>query len=421
MSARAAYGIRWLAGLALVALTATALAAPASNRSGKRAGAKRDTVLVRIGNETITPSVVQRRLDELPEGARSNFTSPEGRQRLLERLVEERVWLHAALKHGLSQRADVKKQIEQQRRDLLIRTYVNEVMAAKPAPADSDARIYYQAHLEEYKVPATVAISHIQLKSEAEAKRVKQTAMRKGQDWRKLVAQYSADTLTKKNGGVLGSVTAEGLFATLGAQPELANMAFALPESAIGGPTRTDRGWHVIRVEQKREAGMRTFDQMRSAILRQLATQRSQDFYQEQLQKARKELGVRPDSAAIKSFVSQRKTAREMFNEAQAAGPPSTRIEAYRSLLRDYPTSEVGPQAQFMIGFIHSEELKDYDGAETAFRALLAQYPKSELASSAQWMIDHMRTEDVPSFMNLESDSLGAAQASEARSGSGKP
>lgn len=55
-----------------------------------------------------------------------------------------------------------------------------------------------------------------------------------------------------------------------------------------------------------------------------------------------------------------------------------------------------------MVGFIHSEELKDHDGAERVFRELLQRYPKSELASSAQWMVDHMRTEDVPEFLKSD-------------------
>jgi hypothetical protein len=58
-----------------------------------------------------------------------------------------------------------------------------------------------------------------------------------------------------------------------------------------------------------------------------------------------------------------------------------------------------------MIGFIYSEELRQYEDAEKAFRKLLARYPKSELVPSAQWMVEHMRTEDAPNFLNLEADS----------------
>src|SRR5262249_50621323 len=150
----------------------------------------------------------------------------------------------------------------------------------------------------------------------------------------------------------------------------------------------------------------------------QMSSQRSNDFYNAQLESAKKALGVRADSTAILAFVNQKKDARQMFKEAQEAGPAEKRIEAYRALLREYPESDVAPQAQFMIGFIHSEELKDYSGAEREFRALLARYPKSELAASAQWMVDHMRSEDAPAFMNLEGDSTKGAATGKAAKGS---
>src|SRR5258705_4110534 len=115
---------------------------------------------------------------------------------------------------------------------------------------------------------------------------------------------------------------------------------------------------------------------MRQQVSRQMASQRSQEFYKDKLESARRSLGVKPDSSAIKGFISIRKTPREEFNEAQALGPPEARIEAYRELLEQHPDSDVSPQAQFMIGFIYSEELKKYDQAEAAFRELLKRYPK---------------------------------------------
>jgi len=83
-------------------------------------------------------------------------------------------------------------------------------------------------------------------------------------------------------------------------------------------------------------------------------------------------------------------------------------VDAYRQVVENYPDSDVTPQAAFMVGFIQSEELKDYDAAQKSFQTLLARYPKSELAASARWMLDHMRSENAPNFMNLEGDSTAA-------------
>ena len=392
----------WL-GLTLAVMGAEGATARRPARTAKKPGAGTDSVLVRIGKEAITSGDVQRRIDALPEQFRANYATPEGRQQLLDRMVEERVWLVLANQAGVAARPQIKQQLEQQRRDLLVRTYINEMMVQSPAPSDSEARLYYDAHLTDYKVPATVTVRHIQSKTESDAKREVNWA--RTQDWNTLVKRYSTDSLTRTTGGSLGTVTREGVFASIGSQPALAESAMALGDGKVGGPYKTDKGWHVLKVDAVKPESVRPFDQVKPSIVRQLGSQRSQEFYKRHLEEARKSLGVTADSAAIKGFVSQRKSAQEMFNEAQALTAPDARIAAYRRLLAAHPDSDVAPKAQFMVGFIYSEELKNFDEAEAAFKELLRRYPKAELAPSAQWMLGHMRSEEAPAFINMDSDS----------------
>jgi peptidyl-prolyl cis-trans isomerase C len=376
-------------------------------KTGKAVAARAaDTseVLVRIGGETITSEDVRKRLEEIPETARQTFTTPAGRQQLLERIVEERVWLMTALREGVAERPQVQQQLAQQRREILIRTYLNEAMSANPALTDSQARVYYDEHPGDFRTPASVSLRHIQTKTETQARQALKLAQG-GQDWAKLVQKFSADSLTRAQAGALGTVMRDGPVGALGRQPALAESAFAIGAGKVGGPFKTDRGWHVIKVDEVHLESTRPFETVRPMILRQIGTQRGQEFYRKLLEEARRELGVTPDSAAIKRFVSQKRDARETFKAAQELGPPTERIAAYRALVAEYPDSEVSPQAQFMIGFIYSEELKNYDEAEQAFRELLKRYPRSELAGSARWMVDHMRSQEAPPFQLSEADS----------------
>src|SRR5262249_2722017 len=157
-------------------------------------------------------------------------------------------------------------------------------------------------------------------------------------------------------------------------------------------------------------------------IVRQIGQPRSQEYYRKRLAQEKASLGFALDSTAVREFVAQKKTAQELFREGQEAGAPTARIAAYQRLLQDYPDSDVSPQAQFMIGFIFSEELKNYDEAEKAFRQVVSRYPKSELVESAHWMIEHMRSEDAPNFNNMGADSsAGAAHAAGGKRTSDKP
>ncbi|MCD6589189.1 MAG: tetratricopeptide repeat protein [Candidatus Fermentibacteraceae bacterium] len=69
---------------------------------------------------------------------------------------------------------------------------------------------------------------------------------------------------------------------------------------------------------------------------------------------------------------------------------PETAVVYFKLFLERYPENERCDQAQFLIGFTFSEQIKDYDAAREAFGVLVADYPQSELADDAQWMIDNM-------------------------------
>jgi len=418
-----------LACVMLAALAAGAVvAAPRKAATTRRAVAAKpaavvndsDRVLVRIGAEGITPRMLATRLQELPEQYRAQYSTPEGKRQLLDRLIEEKAWMRDAEANGVTRRPDVVLQLEAQRRDLILRTWVQEIMAKNPAPSDSEATAYYQAHLDEWRTPGTVTMKHIQLKTEADARRVLGLARTKGQDWDRLAKTWSQDTLTRNAGGALGTTTREGGFASLGAQPALAESAIALGTGAIGGPYRTDKGWHVIKVDNVREESVRDFDQVRSFIVRQLQQERTQRFYQEQVEAVKQRYKVVSDSSAVDRWLSARKSARELFQEAQSIPDAPSRIDAYRRIVDEYPDADVTPQALFMVGFIHSEELRDFDAAERVFRELLQKYPSSELATSAQWMVDHMRTETVPDFMHTDSTATGEKKPATKGTG-GKP
>ena len=162
--------------LLLGALPCPAGAVPArvarKSKAARPAAADTSRVLFHVGDQVVTTEDVRQRLEEIPEAARATFTTPEGRQQLLDRIVEERVWLLSAVRSGVPDRPQVKQQLAQSRRDLLIRTYLNEVMAGNPAPTDSEVSAYYAAHGSDYRTPASVTLRHIQTATESQARQV---------------------------------------------------------------------------------------------------------------------------------------------------------------------------------------------------------------------------------------------------------
>ena len=85
-----------------------------------------------------------------------------------------------------------------------------------------------------------------------------------------------------------------------------------------------------------------------------------------------------------------------LAQEAQSLGKSDDAIKYYQEILATYPESENNYKAQFMIGYVYAEQLKDYDRAKEAFSTVIERYPDCDLAESAKWMIE-----------NVGQDSLG--------------
>lgn len=104
------------------------------------------------------------------------------------------------------------------------------------------------------------------------------------------------------------------------------------------------------------------------------------------------------------------KSPEELFNLAQQAENEKNfekAIDFYSMLLKKYPNNEHNYKAQFMIGFIYSEELKDYDKAREAMQKVVDNYPDCDLADDAQWMLKHMG-EDLEK-MDFTGEAMGGS------------
>ncbi len=385
--------------LVLAALVLSAPGASAATKKKPKATAAQpgDVVLARVGNAVVTRADYESRLADLPPQYKGQFATPEQRRQFIDRLLEERVWLETALRAKIDQRPDIRKQLENSRKDMLIRTYLGEAMQKAPPPSDSLIKAYYESHPQEFTSEEQVSVRQIQVADEKTAKKV-QAELKKGGDFAQLAKKYSTDAVTKDKGGDLGPVSKSGFFGSLGRQPALAESAFAAPMNTTVGPIKSGLGYHLIQVTSKTPPQARPMEEVKPLILRQLTQQTNQDFYQQSLAEAKAGLGVKLDDAAIDAAINAKKSAVEMFRDAGEVPNVDDRLKAYREVVATYPESEYAPQALFMLGFVESEEKRDYDQAAKAFKELIEKYPRSELVSSGQWMLENMRSDKTPEF-----------------------
>jgi peptidyl-prolyl cis-trans isomerase D len=163
-------------------------------------------------------------------------------------------------------------------------------LAARQDVDDAAVRAYYDAHPAEFQMPESVHARHIlrELPKDAspadvDKARVEMLKLKarlaKGENFAALAEKHS-DCPSSARGGDLGWFSREAMVAPF------AQAAFSQEPGVVGDPVRTEFGWHLIKVEERREAGARSFEEAAPAIRRQLAEEKAADTLHDTLDMA---------------------------------------------------------------------------------------------------------------------------------------
>lgn len=128
---------------------------------------------------------------------------------------------------------------------------------AKKAVTDAAKRKTYDEFVAQSKPETEVHARHILVDTEAKAKEIAAKA-KAGADFAKLAKENSKDSA--EDGGDLGYFTKDQMV------PEFADAAFKLDKGQVSDPVKTQFGWHVIKVEDKRQKPVPTFEQVSDQI-----------------------------------------------------------------------------------------------------------------------------------------------------------
>jgi peptidyl-prolyl cis-trans isomerase C len=387
--------IAWvLAWPALIGLLLTIAACGRKQPTPKVAD---NPVLAEVGKYKITRRDFDRRLGQLDESLRKNFNTPEKQAQFLQTLVEEKLILLAAEKKGLEREPEVQELLEDRRSQVLVRQYLDEVLVPTAVPDSADVARYFQEHPDEFNVSERVAARQIVVKTQAEAQAIRKRLLA-GEKFETLVPK-SIDPQTRNLKGSLGYVTRDQPVRGLGQNPAFVESVLALPTGAVSIPLLTNLGYHVVKVEAHEPGRVRELAAVRSSIERKLAPQKFEATFKHAVDSLRTVYTVKVDDKALFGAEGAAEhQARLRFEQAQEAADPVARLKLYEQIVAENGDTKYGAQAQFMIGFMYADELKDKVKARAAFEAMIQRYEKapyvdSTLVDSARWMLKNM---DLP-------------------------
>ena len=246
---------RALGALACVALlTVTAPLAPVPYAGVARA-ADEDPVVARVNGVDIRQSDLAFAEEEIG-GNMPTIPPEQKRDYLINYLVDVIVLSQAAEKQKLGDRPDVKRRLAFDHNRLLMESLLQD--AGKSALSDEAERKVYDEAVKQVKNEEEVHARHILVPTEDEAKAIL-AQLKGGADFAALAKEKSKDPGAAE-GGDLGYFTKEQMV------PEFAEVAFKLGKGQLSDPVKTQFGWHIIKVEDKRTRPTPTFEQVKPQI-----------------------------------------------------------------------------------------------------------------------------------------------------------
>jgi peptidyl-prolyl cis-trans isomerase C len=256
--------MRFFAPIALLALTACKpepVVPGTLDRSGD--------VLSTVNGVPVTQGMVDAILASMPPATRDQVVASGQLANIKDRLVADETLYQEAVKQKVQERPEVKTAIALAEREAMINALVQGEVDKRLT--DDAVKAWFEEHKVQFASPQ-VRARHILVKDEKEAKAIL-ADVKKGGDFAAIAKEKSADPGSGKQGGDLGWFEKRRMV------PEFADAAFAAEPGQVVGPVKSQFGYHIIEVQEKREST--PFDEVKDKLKERVRRELTQKYVEE--------------------------------------------------------------------------------------------------------------------------------------------
>lgn len=219
----------------------------------------------------------------------SQSTLPE-RIELVNQMAHALLFAEAAKTKGLDSRPDVAFQIKWQTMQVLMQAYF-EQYASKWDMSEKAVKNYFESHKNEFYEAPAAHTRHILTQTEGDALNAA-LEVYKTKDFAKAASEYSRDPNSANNGGDLGWVEKGMMVAPVEAAIDAASIG------SLVGPVKSDYGWHIIEVTERRSGRQLSFDESVERVVQGLQKQ----YLDNELKELEAKFSVKIDEAALENL-----------------------------------------------------------------------------------------------------------------------
>ena len=270
--------------------TSTATAPAAAPTAAKPAAPEGDVIATYAGNR-LDAARVTKEMERLPAPSRAYLQAPDRKKQFVENMILNELLYAEGQKQGYDKDEDIDRQVNDLRRRLVVQRVVREFQKP-PEITDEQAKKYYDDNPNLYS-STQIRASHILVKDEAQAKEIRDQVKADPSKFAEIAKEKATDKTSGAKGGDLG------MFGQGRMVPEFERAAFALKPNEISDVVKTQYGYHVILVVERKEGERRPFDQVKEQIKATMRNKALQDSMQGRFDGLKSEAKLQIDDAAL--------------------------------------------------------------------------------------------------------------------------
>ncbi len=225
-------------------------------------------VLVTVNGKNITKQDAEAFVNATAPNAHFEKLSKAQQQMIKERLIEKTLFTELAKQEGIDKKPEFKRNMEKIKEELLVNMWMKEQMD-NAVVSDSEAKEFYNKNKQKFMQKASAHARHILVKTEEEAKKIIDALKGlKGEALKQKFIELAKSKSTGPSGPKGGDL---GTFTKGQMVPEFSKAVWALkPGEITTAPVKTQFGYHVIYLEDKKEAQPTPYEKVKEKIIASL-------------------------------------------------------------------------------------------------------------------------------------------------------
>jgi len=247
-----------------------------------------ETILSSFNGQTITLGEFNQLWDQIPENNKLQLT----KRNVLDQIISEKLLIQEAKNRGLEQDKDVLEQIKNTTEQILVQSLIEKEIIGKVKVDDQEALTYYEENKDNFITKEQVYLYNILVETEEVAKDILEK-LKAGGDFIEIAKEKSTGP-SAAQGGNLGYISKGDLI------PEIENDVFALEIGNISDIIKSQYGFHILKVTDKKPEVLKTFEEVKEEIVQTLLPTKQKEAFDNLLEELKSKVTIEINEEALK-------------------------------------------------------------------------------------------------------------------------